>query len=265
MSNEKSRRIYEAINKNRVSSERCEKQVTRKIQDRWEKRASGGYVRRFEIESSNSRAQNVAQNAGKRFRAPKIVTFGRWYRFSSGRKSHCTLCWMGSESTTRPLSLSLFLSLVRSICPCVRLHHTFTVSSSLLSLSRSLPATRRKNAAGKRKREKERMGGRPGRGLEKGLQEKVWESLHASGSTSARVITRSEGERAPSHACTHFSCADTRGSAPRVSYAPILEGEARSCAAREPLVETRVYARRNPRRVPVRARTSILFLYVRRT
>lgn len=122
---------------------------------------------------------------------------------------------MGSESTTRPLSLSL----ARSICPCMRLHHTFTVSS-LLSLSRSLPVRRRKNATGRRKREKERTG----RGLEKGLEEKVWESLHASGSTSARVITRSEGERAPSHACTHFSCADTRDSAPRVVRAGIRRG-----------------------------------------
>jgi len=113
---------------------------------------------------------------------------------------------MGSESTTRSLSLSLSLYL-----SVVRVHaHTFTV---FLPLSRS---REKKERTKRRKRERRRTEAGEGETGSRGEGE-VWESLHASRSTSARVITRSEGERASTVSRVHalfvhgYACSPPRG------------------------------------------------------
>lgn len=150
---------------------------------------------------------------------PKDCNLRAMIQIFIGRKSHCTLCWMGSESTTRPLSLYSPLSC--SIYPCMRLHHTFTVSS-FLSLSRSPPAMR-KNAAGKREGGRGRAGTEGGEGTEReglGIASCIGEHKRSRNNTIGRRAST------VSHACTHFSCADSRGSpSRRTRCAPVLEGK----------------------------------------
>lgn len=103
--------------------------------------------------------------------------------------------WASSQQPVRSPSPHFSFSLAHSLssCPYVFMHLYF---SSLLSLSpRSPPASRKEGKSDETGREKGRgkvredeEGASPGEG-------EVWEPLHASGSTSVRVITRSEDER----------------------------------------------------------------------
>lgn len=98
---------------------------------------------------------------------------------------------MGSESTTR----SLFLSLARYLSVYVFVHTPFTFFPLFLAHAR------KRNEEMEKGEEKDTGGDEDGEGSRR--EGEVWESLHASGSTSARVITRSEGERASTVSRVH--------------------------------------------------------------
>lgn len=168
---------------------------------------------------------------------------------------------MGSESTTRPLSLSLALC----VHVCVYTTPSRSLLSSLFSFSsREEEEEEEKRGGGRRKREKERTGG-VGTRVETGLEEKVWESLHASGSTNARVITRSEGERGTVSRVHALFVRRHAWLSPSRTRAVRREGIRKKGTgvrgSSEPLVETRVDAWRNPRSRYERERASYFYMY----
>jgi len=173
--------------------------------------------------------QNATQNAGKRFRAPKIVTFGRWYRFSSGGRVIALYAeWAASQQPVLSLLHLLSLSLALSTHVCTCLHYTFT-TSSFLSLSRSLPE-RRKNEAETEKGDGMDDGnrgeggvgtGREGLGIASCIGEHKRSRNNTIGKRARHRPTRARTFRAP-----------TRVALPRVVRAGIRKKKkkARTCA-----------------------------------
>lgn len=128
-----------------------------------------GYIRPFEIESLNFRTQNT-RKMPRNDLVPEDCNLRAMIQIFIGRKSHCTLCWMGSESTTRSISLALFICL----CTCLHRPLRFSLPSPPSSVSVFLFFS-----FSTREEEKLRRGDEKGRrkdrnsGNEQGVEEKA--------------------------------------------------------------------------------------------